>query len=303
MNAIVEAPQRQLVADAGRMSTADVLRHVTAVQEVMKAVMKPEVHYGKIPGTPKPTLFKQGAEVLCLAFKIADEYRTEDLSSDDVARYRVTCIGVHQPTGMVLGQGMGECSSAEEKYKWRKAVCDQEFDATPANLRRLKWVKPYGKDAFSIKQVRTESADAANTALKMANKRAKIAMVLNVLAVSDMFAQDLEDLDAALREQMVDAGGSSEPPPPAEPAVWPADLFAAQFPRYEKAVQAGLKTIDDILTLARSKGALTPEQEAQITGIKVPTKAEDTPPADAGRPDPEFVGAMEAAENAQGGAQ
>ena len=53
---------------------------------------------------------------------------------------------------------------------------------------------------YTVQQVRTESADLANTVLKMACKRAKIAMVLNVTAASDMFGQDLEDLDAALRE-------------------------------------------------------------------------------------------------------
>ena len=210
MNAVVEMKKHEIVHDTGRMSVPDVVRHVSAVQEVMRAVMKPEVHYGRIPGAgEKPTLFKQGAEVLCLAFKIGDQYRIEDLSTADERRYRVICEGVHQPTGMVLGQGVGECSSAEEKYRWRKAVCKEEFESTPENMRRVK----YGKKSngfYTVEQVRTEPADVANTVLKMASKRAKIAMTLNVTAASDMFGQDLEDLDATLREHLTDDDRSAQ---------------------------------------------------------------------------------------------
>lgn len=246
----------------GRMAVADIISHVALVQEVMRAVMKPDVHFGVIPGTDKPTLLKQGAEVLCMAFRVADSYQVEDLSTSDVVRYRVTCIGTHQTTGIVLGSGMGEASSSEEKYKWRKAF-DEEFEATPANLRRIKSGK------YKTKQVRTEPADLANTILKMANKRAKIAMTINVTACGDMFGQDLEDMDEALRDHLTRHGQDAPPPqqPPA-PVYWPADAFAAQFPRWSKAVEAGLKTTAEILTMARSKGALSPEQEKAIRNIQ-----------------------------------
>lgn len=266
MNAVAEIKQHSaaLVADSGRMSVANVVQQAIVIQEVMKAVMKKDVHYGVIPGTKVPTLYKAGAEKLCLVFHIADEYRVEDLSTGpDAIRYRVTCVGKHQQTGIELGQGIGEAQTGEEKYRWRKAVCKEEFDETPANLRRIK----YGRD-YKVQQVRTEPADLANTVLKMAAKRAKMAMVLNVLAASDAFGQDLEDLDDTLREHLTDApqdGGGQ----PAQPAAWPADAFAAQSARWAKAVEAGLKTVDDILALARTKGSLTAEQEAAIRAFKV----------------------------------
>lgn len=57
---------------------------------------------------------------------------------------------------------------------------------------------------------------------------------------------------------------------PARPALpeWPADAFAVQAERWGKAVSAGLKTVDDILALARSKGALSAAQETQIRAFK-----------------------------------
>lgn len=212
MNAVTEisragiAPdggRMSLMPDHGRMSVTEVVRHVHAVQEVMKTVMKEGVHYGLVPGTDKPMLFKQGAEKLCLAFRIADDYRIDDLSTADTARYRVTCVGIHQTSGAQLGQGVGECSSAEEKYRWRKAVCKEEFEATPANLRRIKFGRKSGGH-YTVEQVRTDAADLANTVLKMAAKRAKVAMTLNVTAAGDIFSQDLEDLDTLLQQHLVE---------------------------------------------------------------------------------------------------
>lgn len=281
-----------LVAFDGRMAAQQVLQHAMVVQEVMQAVMKPEVHFGKIPGTDKPSLFQPGADKLLMAFRIATVFDIEDLSTADCVRYRVTCRGVHQVSGVELGSCVGEASSNEEKYKWRRAVNDKEFEATPITHRRIKYAKSY-----EAKQIRTEPADVANTVLKMAEKRAKIGMVLNVTGASDMFGQDLEDLDAALRDSLVGRDGAGEPPPPAEPATWPAEAFAAQFPRWTKAVEAGLKTAADIEALALSKGALTPEQRAQIAALK-PKAAE---PAPAPAPvDESFVTEFEAAEGNSG---
>lgn len=78
----------------------------------------------------------------------------------------------------------------------------------------------------------------------------------------------------------IDASTGEITPPAQKPAarpeqpVWPAESFANQVPRWSKAVADGLKSVDDILTLSRSKGALTAEQEAQIKAFK------KAPPAD-----------------------
>ncbi len=204
MNAVVEVETASMVPARSANPTAEVVAHAKTVQQVMQAVMKPNVHYGAIPGAgDKPTLLKSGAEVLCMTFRIADRYEVTDLSRDGAIRYRVNCVGEHQTSGATLGSGLGECSSDEEKYRWRKAVCVEEFEATPETNRRLKFGRKQGGH-YTVQQVRTESADLANTVLKMACKRAKIAMVLNVTAASDMFSQDLEDLDAELVRHLVD---------------------------------------------------------------------------------------------------
>lgn len=178
--------------EQGALSAVDIRAQVNLIQEVMKAVMKENEHYGKIPGCQKPSLWKPGAEKLLMTFRIASEPAIEDLSTKDEARYRVTRRGM-TAGGMFVGAGIGEASSSEEKYRWRRAVCDEEWQETPEDRRREKWGKHDGK-AYKTKQIRTNIADVANTILKMADKRAYVALALNVTAASDIFAQDIEDL-------------------------------------------------------------------------------------------------------------
>lgn len=201
-NEIIEMPRREVAglaaAQTTQYSAIEIRQRVNLVQEVMRNIMIKDTHYGVIPGTKKPSLYKPGAEVLCVTFRVADKYEIEDLSADGIARFRVRCVGVHQVTGDVLGEGVGECSSHEEKYKWRRSICQEEFDLTPENLRRIKFSQWQGK-VDKQTQIRTEPADQANTVLKMACKRAKIAMTLNVTAASDIFTQDIEDVPEELR--------------------------------------------------------------------------------------------------------
>lgn len=212
MNAVVPMSQQAVVINGDRsMTAADMRTQVNLIQDVMRSIMRPDVHYGVIPGTKKKSLYKPGAEVLCVTFRIADKYEVEDLSMDGIAHYRIRCIAIHQASGMVLGEGLGECSSHEEKYKWRRAICREEFDVTPENMRRVKFSKYQGK-VEKQDQIRTEPADQANTILKMACKRAKIAMVLNVTAASDIFTQDIEDLPEELREQVAEDARSRARP-------------------------------------------------------------------------------------------
>jgi hypothetical protein len=159
---------------------ADVLlARMQAVDKVMKEVMKPGIHYGAVaPGVPGNMLYKAGTEVLAAAFQLALEYDVRTDVSDDGRRYIATCRVTHQPTGAFLGSGVGECSTAETKYKWRSAH-KKEYDATAPDRRREKLTKR-GERYY---QVREETDDKANTALKMACKRAAADAIPAVLGV------------------------------------------------------------------------------------------------------------------------
>ena len=190
------------VRESTPLTAAQIKAQVNLIQEVMQAVMKKDVHYGVIPGTPKPTLYKAGAEKILSTFRIGVEPETEDLSNYETAHYRVKAKGFDQKTGALLGVGVGECSSDEEKYKWRRPVCDEEFNETPDDRKRIVWKRGSGNNTnYQQKQIRTNPADVANTILKMAKKRAQIDLTLTVTAASDVFDQDLEDLPEELRQE------------------------------------------------------------------------------------------------------
>ena len=212
--------------DRGVLSTTEVVGRVHRIQDVMRTLMKNGVHYGTIPGTPKPTLYKPGAELLLMTFRVAPTpAQIEDLSTPDEVRYRVTMRGTNQATGEVLGEMMGECSSNEEKYRWRRPVCDEEWQEADPDRRREKWMRGQNNSHFKAKQIRTSPADVANTILKMAVKRASIALTLAVLAASDIFAQDIEDLAEELRESIAEE-------PPSEPAKQPQRRSQRCTPRF-----------------------------------------------------------------------
>ncbi|KKM90665.1 hypothetical protein LCGC14_1236450 [marine sediment metagenome] len=182
------------------VQTAEEIKaQVTRIQQVMQAVMKNNTHYGVIPGTHKPTLYKAGSEVLLSTFRISVEPEIDDLSTGDEIRYRIRAVGRHQTTSIVVGIGVGECSSNEEKYKWRDAICDEEFDSADEDRRRIKYQRQQGGGVRNRYQIRTEPSDIANTILKMAKKRAQIDMTLTALAASDIFTQDAEDLPESMR--------------------------------------------------------------------------------------------------------
>ena len=172
-------------------ATADELvARANLIQDVKKRVMKSGVHYGTVPGCgDKPTLLKPGAEKLLSAFNIGVQIGVEDLSTDDSIRYRVTTRGVHQGTGNDLGHGIGEASTSEEKWKWRRAYQD-EWNDTPEDRRRKKHTSK-----GPLLQVRTNPADLANTVLKMAKKRSMVDLALTVTGSSDFFEQDIEEMD------------------------------------------------------------------------------------------------------------
>ncbi len=150
------------------MTALDIRAQVNRIQEVMRSVMQDGQHYGKIPGAgDKPTLLKAGAEKLIMTFRLAPETEVEPLFLEGGIGYRVK-VRLLTFDGRFVGSGVGECSSLEEKYKWRGAVCDEEYEETPVDQRRIKFSKKYGK-VEKIKQGRTNPHSLSHTSSPTVN--------------------------------------------------------------------------------------------------------------------------------------
>ena len=189
MNAVVQFQPAVDTYGSRSLTAADVRAQVNLMQDVMAEVMRDGTHYGTIPGTKSKSLYKAGAEKLMATFRLAAKPEVTDLSEGGEIAYRVT-VNLLSANGSFIGAGIGECSSAEEKYSWRGAVHAKEWQATAENRRRVKFLR----DGREIQQVRTNPADVANTILKMAKKRAQVDAVITATAASDIFTQDIEDL-------------------------------------------------------------------------------------------------------------
>lgn len=246
---------------ARSLTAADIRAQVNLIQDVMLEVMKEGTHYGKIPGTNGKSLWKPGAEKLMATFRLAARPRVEDLSSDGEIFYRAF-LGLEAKDGTFVGEGMGECSSREEKYSWRKAVHQKEFDATPENRRRIK----YDREGGETKQIRTNPWDVSNTILKMAKKRAQVDAVITALAAGDIFTQDIEDLPEEVLAEIIGkapARGATASKPAELPAYSDAD-FAANLPKWWGLIASGKKTADALIAMLQTKARFTPEQLAEI---------------------------------------
>lgn len=131
------------------------------LKSFVKELLIPGLDYGLIPGCPKPSLFKSGAEKLCDIYGfsklIAVINRFEDWH-EGFFSYEVKATLINKRTGLVEAEGVGNCNSKERKYK--------------------------NQDAFNI----------TNTILKMAKKRAIVDAVLSATRSSGIFSQDIEDL-------------------------------------------------------------------------------------------------------------
>jgi hypothetical protein len=192
-------PQGTTALDAGQPLNGKQLRtRLAVIQDVMKNVMVKDVDYGVIPGTPKPTLFKPGAEKLCVTFRLAAaDPQIVDVPDvlDDEIRYRVRVPIL--ANGVVVAVGVGECSTSEEKYKWRRPVHIKEYENAPLDRKREK----YQKNGDVWQQVRVEPADIANTVLKMAHNRAYVHAVIMATAAGSIFTQDVEDLPEGVSQE------------------------------------------------------------------------------------------------------
>lgn len=136
------------------------MNKITQFQQVIQKTLHQGHDFGIIPGTDKPTLLKPGAEKILMMMGLRSEFEIVDSTRDfekGFFQYQVRCKLLRGNT--VITEGLGACNTREKKY--------MKMD-------------PYTMD---------------NTVLKMAKKRALVDAALLVASLSDVFTQDIEDID------------------------------------------------------------------------------------------------------------
>jgi hypothetical protein len=215
------------VLDAGTFRTElmpvkQVEMMVGQIRSLLSSCMKQDMHYGVIPGTgKKPTLLKPGAELLNVMFRLRPEYIIEKTFHED-GHFTVhsKCRLFHVQSGVAVGEGDAICSTRESKYAYRAAKRTCPKCAKPAIYKSKEaygggwycWKKPEiggcgavfkdgSPEAIEIekqfvgKVPNEDLPDQYNTIIKMANKRSNIAATLSATAASEVFTQDIEDIE------------------------------------------------------------------------------------------------------------
>lgn len=212
--------QAVLPQEVTELSVEAVMHQVNKVQALMKRVLKKDMHYGRIPGTNKESLYKAGAEKIGLTFRVGQRIheQTTDLGGGHYDfSYKVELY--HTPSGQFLGEGVGSASTKESKYRYRKGMVESKvvvplaYKKSPkvelllAELKKAKVeIPPEAEDvtavknnagqlviAFKMKLENKDIADIYNTVRKMGKKRAYVDAIISAFALSDIFTQDLEE--------------------------------------------------------------------------------------------------------------
>lgn len=204
------------------MTLMGVKHQVNLIQQIMREEMKDGEHYGTIPGCPKPSLWKAGAEKLCLTFRMAPRLKVKRLDLPNGHReITVTTEFHHINSEQFLGEGVGSCSTMESKYRYREGKrkcpkCGKEAIIKGKAEYGGGWICFAKKDGCGAKFLDTDKtitdqksgkeenpdiADVYNTVLKIAKKRSMVDGILTITAASDIFSQDLEDLPPEMLPQ------------------------------------------------------------------------------------------------------
>jgi hypothetical protein len=144
-------------------TVAQVMQRIVNFQSIIQRSLKEGHDYGVIPGTSsKPTLLKPGAEKILMLMGVTSEYQLIERVQDyEQGFFAFTVKCVLSRGGQVITEGLGHCNTREKKYRSER------------------------QDPYTL----------ANTCLKMAKKRAQIDAVLTIASLSEVFTQDLEDLE------------------------------------------------------------------------------------------------------------
>ena len=102
VNAIIAELTDMKFGNKDVMSYQDIVKQVKLTQLIVTNIMQEDTHYGVIPGTPKPTLYKAGAEKLNFAFRLRAEYSfITKVETSELISFTVCCKLYHINTGIL----------------------------------------------------------------------------------------------------------------------------------------------------------------------------------------------------------
>lgn len=150
----------------------DSMNKIQQFQKVVQGALSEGHDYGAaFSGSSKPSLLKPGAEKILMLMGLSSVYEIMEQVQDyedGFFAYTIKCLLIRN--GVVVTEGLGHCNSKEKKYDSDK------------------------QDKYML----------GNTCLKMAKKRAQVDAALTVGSLSNIFTQDLEDMEQFSQGEKMD---------------------------------------------------------------------------------------------------
>jgi hypothetical protein len=181
---VVEEYRPRIVMEAAEAKALD-----DQLRASMRAVLRPEVDYGKIPGSNKDSLLKPGAEKLLQWFGFGHTLEQTEVERDSDGRwcgvtYRCTVSkGMPDGRSVTVATCDGYAGYDEDRFY---VTAEQAAAKEQANATRYK---------RSVQQWKcVEYRAPRNSVIKMAQKRAMVGAALQATSASSLFTQDMEDM-------------------------------------------------------------------------------------------------------------
>lgn len=242
-----ELQETEIVSGVTVGGVKKALEAIHAFQSIVRSQLKEGHDFGTIPGTPKPTLYKPGAEKIAKLLACADQYEVIKEVEDwdrPLFSYTIRCSLISINSGRTISTGLGECNSWEGKYRYRwvgkKEAEAQGHRVDGNNVIHLETGRPLvckfrrsGSSSYPVYRVDNDDIfSIKNTILKMAKKRALVDASLSAGRLSDLFTQDLDEykesgVDIGKEPEVTEPTGSGPKPGPAKkPGPKPAPVSA-----------------------------------------------------------------------------
>ena len=226
--------------------------------------------YGIIPGTPRPTLLKPGAEKIAKLLGLSDSYdivaQVEDWDKP-LFYYQVKCRLESISSGILISQGLGSCNSMEARYRYRWVAKNKLPEGIQIDTLPKKYQKT-GTGGFYVYRIDNDDIyTLVNTILKMAKKRALVDATLSAGRLSNIFTQDIEDMGLV---------GKEAPPKAPSPIKGETKVEAPPSPKGEDFPKPeAIKNLGDLRT-AWHKFFKEPWEEAlAIIGVESQSQIAD----------------------------
>ncbi len=159
-------------------------------EQLVFHALEPGIDFGRTPGTPTDGLWDPGTAKIINAFECYPRHKVLfHEEGEKVITWVIEAELVHRGTQLVMGTGVGVCSTREPKYKYRWYTREEALAfpiITEADVDSAKSRKGTGKNsgATEYRLENPEYGEQVNTILQMAAKRSETDGVKTLPGVS-----------------------------------------------------------------------------------------------------------------------